>query len=308
MKAKIDELFEYLSSKSLGRYDNKGFLRTLDNDKIIDILENITRIIIDNETISRSKYNYSCNSELSGGRFSCTNLRCRISNIDKLARFAIFYADSIIILNPFEEYRHKDVLDDIDRDRLIDDLELLYYMQPLLSANIIRFSSGMILLCKKCNKKIIKDKNKFKKRLNALRNDIINEYLKKVKITYTNRYGEPPRLLLEGDDEYVPHGSMIALIARDEYRKRLSELFDTSIDHTLSKNEVKKMGIIEELFTNRIFQDIYSQSWLGKNYNTQYVTNRALDFKILKKFNEKDLNIQCNAIMEGILDQVQILV
>ncbi|MCB2339095.1 hypothetical protein [Clostridium estertheticum] len=299
----MEELFQYLLSKSLGRYDNKQILFKLNDEKIMNILEKCNAIIVRNESINSSGFNYSCNNELSGKPFPCASLSCRINNVDKLSRFSALYSDSIIVENPLEKYLNNSRFTERDKMKLIDDLEIIYYMHPLLIAGLIKFSSNLIILCDECGKKLKKEENIFEEKLSKIKNVINKEFLSNVNITFTLKYGIP-RLVIVGDEDYIPHGSMYCMVIREQYLSRLSELFDISSDHVLSKNEIRKLGIVEEMITDGMFDDISSQRWLGTYYNTQYVTSRQTDFKVLRQINNNDTNNLCDAVMGGITHSI----
>jgi hypothetical protein len=102
----MKELFEYLYSNKLGRYNLEPdkFISSITEEKFQKLIIDINEIIIRNENIIQSEFNFTCNSELSGDVFNCSCLECRLKSIDSLARFTTLYSDTVIITSPFYKY------------------------------------------------------------------------------------------------------------------------------------------------------------------------------------------------------------
>lgn len=93
-EAKIDskEFFEYVLD--------------VENDELSEFVKVLNDIISESYSAKPKNNNFSfiTNDTLSGHSFPCSEVECKLSNVDTLIRNAILYADKIYIQNPFETY------------------------------------------------------------------------------------------------------------------------------------------------------------------------------------------------------------
>lgn len=301
----MNELFEYLFSNKLGRYDLESdkFISSITEEKFEKLIIDINEIIVRNEDIIQSEFNFTCNSELSGDVFSCSCLECRIKSIDSLARFTTLYSDTVIITSPFYKYYRNYSYNTTVLEKFLEDIKILYYMQPLISEGLIKFSSGMVCVCKDCNEKLEETRSNYHHSVNKVLKPIKQNLLKSTTVKYTLDYGFP-EFEITFPEEFADSQKQFLLISNSNYLLMLSKVFDINKNYMLTPKEIKKFGILENTYLDKVFNDIVDQRWIGHFYNTKYVTNRKVDLQILKSLNDNNKNINSQALIEGLTHEV----
>ena len=85
---------------------------------------------------------HSATLSLGGGTEPCASVSCRLRHVDQLAQFAAFYSDRVYIhnfLSNHEHPPHSGYLPSLEERRhtLLDDLEVLSHLRPLIEAGLI---------------------------------------------------------------------------------------------------------------------------------------------------------------------------
>src|SRR5699024_10189872 len=96
---------------------------------IVDLYEKIpVNSFMDNDSI----FEFRPNSTLTGGKYPCRDLHCRITRIEELMRFSSLYANKIYIVSPIDKYI-KPLKDspEIDTYELAVDIIILLELKPL---------------------------------------------------------------------------------------------------------------------------------------------------------------------------------
>lgn len=305
----MNELFEYLHSKKLGRYNIvqqkfvEKFISTTTEEEFYNLINDINLIVVKNEDITPSNFNFTCNNELSGEVFKCSCLECRLKSIDSLAKFSILYSDAVIITSPFYKYLIHFKYDQNVLAKFADDISILYHMQPLLSEGLIKFSSGMICVCSDCNNTLEAARSSYHSSVDKVLEPIKNNLLKLTKVKFTLEYGTP-EFEITFPEEFDEDRKQFLVINNTEYLRELSKLFNTSRNHELSKSEINKLRLLDEVYLEKVFKDIVDQRWNGRFYNTKYVTSRKVDLQILSSLNDKKNDIHSKALIDGLTHEV----
>jgi hypothetical protein len=85
---------------------------------------------------------HSATLSLGGGTEPCASVSCRIRHVDQLAQFAAFYSDRVYIHNFLSDYEHEPHSGDMPsleerRYKLLDDLQVIVRIRPLIEAGLI---------------------------------------------------------------------------------------------------------------------------------------------------------------------------
>ncbi len=88
--------------------------------------------------------------ELSGAPVPCAAFACRARNLDELSRFSVLFSDETIIEFPLMKYIYDDHYDEYTVEDIICDIQLLYYIRPVVEASIIKFGVKTMDICIDC--------------------------------------------------------------------------------------------------------------------------------------------------------------
>lgn len=289
-------IYDYLASVGLIKPEKatENILRKFNNNKLEEIIYYISNLLTLSSTSSdyrsdTSFFSFTSNSILSGAPFPCAEYKCRIENVDRLARFAALYSDKVYIQSPFDSYLHQDI---VNRERFLGDIFILIKLRPLIESNIIDFSGRTLSLCPVCLKKIINIEDEFDNQLNILMDMLNDDLLEKVnfKIVWE---GEPV-IHIDGVEDYGFHEDFVVRF------KKVPPIIDniTSKDHDviLSKAFVKEAGIMSILL-DPVIDDLILQNALTSVDHSTYLTDRSIDATLLSAlYNEEERLCSSNIV------------
>lgn len=280
----MNKLFEVLETYHIHEDSIPETIFSLSNIKIVELIAEILAAISHDSSINKdSNFNFVANKTLSGDGHPCSYIRCRLDNIDTLARNSILYADTVLIHNPFDKYvRHYD-FDDESRYILCDDLTMLFHIKPLLEEGIFQYTASFVHVCKSCLKhiKAITDtyERKISKAEKKLEADVLHDFSFKIDLGRD----QIPKLIIKGPRDIIKHSSII--IRSDEInslykrgRLRAGEL--------LTYEQSQKIGAVKWV-VEPIMDDILNQNYYAEVFNSNYLTNRSIDSKIIYESQNK---------------------
>ncbi len=123
-----------------GRGPKLSTVRSLSLIKIADIAMELDHAISSRRQPAHdSIFCHSASLGLGGDSGECNYLGCRISRINRLARFALLYSDKVYISSFFSDYRDFDDSSDIDfiQRQFYEDLLVIDQVRPLLAQGYI---------------------------------------------------------------------------------------------------------------------------------------------------------------------------
>jgi hypothetical protein len=277
----MEEFFEYLNQKGLtqNRFVKKLFKLSQDDLREL-IINGIGFAAISRKIDKESSFNFVANNTLSGGDFPCSELPCRIKNIDTLARNSILYADTVSILNPFEQYIHVSEFTDYIRYQLAIDLTLLYYSKPLFDEGIFQYSSSITHVCKDCLKKMNAFTRRYKKKMERAEESLLENIL--TELTYTLKFytDSTPYIEIHGCKDILEHPLIINL--NDKQLVYLNNKIKRKRRLNLQAKEIIDLGIADFLI-NPIIDDLVMQNHYANYFNSYYLTSRNIDAQLINE-------------------------
>lgn len=290
------ELYEYLDSIEINTGEQaynkiiKEWTKK-DRERFASYLFTLIKV---GPPVEKSIFNFTANRTLAGFPTPCASERCRMGNIEKMARFASLYADTIFIPSPFDKY-----LDDKDIDpfELLFDIYTLLILRPLIENHIIKFSSEYLCVCESCLSDIANEENKFNEKMKLVYDVIEEEYLNNNKY-YINFEREKPYVQIEGPEKYGFHGSMTFRFKRD-IPEPIKEILVKGRSIEIPHNILKEIGVIESM-TSPIIDDLYSQNSLVNLYDVSYLTHRDVDIEVMNALHSQSDIERSNQLVEGL--------
>ena len=145
------ELFKVLKSEKL-KQSNLEKIKSYSDDQVYELIEllDMVKPIYDSSNIEYgSPFNFFADSIVSGARDGCcSQFDCRSDTISALMYFSALYSDKVLIRDPFDFYEPYLVAGKIFpsiREFIIEDIKLLYQLQPLLDSG--RPETARLLSC-----------------------------------------------------------------------------------------------------------------------------------------------------------------
>jgi hypothetical protein len=258
-----------------------------------DGFENLIKTVIDvtffenQPEVEKSNFSFVANNPLSGASFPCHYLRCRLNNIDTLARNSILYADTVFISNPFEKYIHVPHFNSNVKYELLCDLILLFYVRPLLEKGIFRFTKSYHHICKACLKELNIITKSSDKRIRDVEHELFNIVLNEYSFEIIHQEKQGPAIRISGPDSIIPHS--IVVYPSGNYLKRIS---NRKKRLRLTGKEIVDFGLVDDM-VNPVIDDLITQNFYCNAYGASYLTNREIDSVLFFKNGKK------NQINEG---------
>lgn len=294
----MQAFFEYLNSKGLTQKKYANKLYSLTPAELMDLIANGVGLASVDRTLDKnSNFNFVANDTLSGGMFPCTELPCRLSNIDTLARNAILYADTVFISNPFEKYTHIDEFTDYTRFQLGVDLTLLYHVKPLLDENIFQLSSSFMHVCKACLRKMKVLTKAYEKKMDKAQKELFDICLTKLNYRFTTEPNSRTAVDISGQKDILPHGMTIWW---EEPSEEITKTIGSKKKGKLTKEQVIKLGLVDSL-VYPIIEDLITQNYYSNFFNSYYLTHRNIDARIINN-NHTKAKSGYNEIIKNSLD------
>ncbi len=303
----LEDLFESLELLGLTPKNSYNLISTIKNDKLsesIHILDNIIKSQNEELRVESSMFNFIANEDLSGGSNYCASLNCRLKKAYEMANFSALYADTILIMNPFEKYLSTNNFNDITKKNIANDIIVIWSYMPLITKGIVRFAQTEHFFCEDCFKKISINKySDYEKKIENSYKFLQKEYIEKVDMYYVNE-DNSNFIELKGPEELVEHGSMYIYFGK--LPKQLKKYSYKKGKYKLDKDILKKTNLLNYL-PDIIIQDFEFQDWYCKNFDFSYLTNREIDINLINHTNDIDMNEINRKIYDCISHQLPIM-
>lgn len=248
-----------------------------------DIIEHST-----DESKPKAGFNFIANSTLSGLPFPCEELPCRLENLEKLARNAILYADTVYIQNPFRTLLDKETYDNDQRLQIIDNLIILHFIKPLLTEGIFKFAKSSSHFCHECYKKFQKEYlENFERNLDVIE-AIIEEHIYQ-NVEYKLIVSNSKKCVeISGNNDLLEHPIIINF--RYYVPKPLDSIEVGSTSIKLEKSIISQTGL-QYYIINDVIDNLTIQDYFSKYYSAHVLTNREFDLGLLQLINS-DQNLK----------------
>jgi len=316
--AMYENLFEIIKKNKLT--DNNGIEKAIMEDwplsKLSDFVKELYLSIEGDSpppNISSLKdYHFLANSNMSGlHNAGCQEWRCRLDRINRLARFATLYSDSVYIQNYFAGFEHIDI-DSKDpyreqhfRNLICGNIKIITEIEPLIHNGIIKFMPTVILLCSHCQAQVIELMNTIDSR--------INKQIKALDELYSKRTSAKLRVLstpspvdshkyeihVDCDEELFDHGSYVKIGTElPPLLRRKIDKKPSILEFQLSPYEILR-GHVNTNLLKTIANDVSCLQFHRSNSNLKYLTDRTIDVSLLQATTEEEHLSKYNEILSN---------
>lgn len=281
---KYDELYSYLAAfqdSSLGEIAR--YLSDLGQKDFDIFIEGLARVMSEDRFEANSRFNFSVDSTLSGGRFPCRDLCCRQKNLARLTRFAVQYSDKVLIKSPIE-YAFGEHDDIVDIEELAFGIYLTMRLEHAVKAGYMGFSNGYIPLCEKCLADQLRTEERARESLRGAWNQLLDDFCQATTCVLVPYEDEGFYIAIHGMDAYGSHEEIdIDFLEEPQiYIDVLAQRGKT----TLSKDEIVRGGLASLL--TPVLSDSYSALVNPVVQGASYLTTRSAQIELLSKLGVSD--------------------
>jgi hypothetical protein len=300
----LEDLYESLELMKLTPQNVYDQIIKLKNDKVDEVVHVLNTIIIsENEDLSTpsSLYNFVASENLSGGSQYCASINCRLDKASEMANFACLYADTVLIINPFDKYLEFQLYNETLRESIANDILVIWYLSPLIRRGIVRFAQTEHHFCSNCFEKL---SSNYEIKKESAYNYLHKEYLENVTIFFENneKFG---KIEILGPEELVEHGAMYINFTH-YLPKELSKYANSKGKHKLDKEILERSRLLYFL-PDIVIKDFAIQDWYTKNFDFSYLTNREVDVKLINQTNDYDINERNSKVFESLAHQLPVI-
>ncbi|TRZ75874.1 MAG: hypothetical protein D4R93_04225 [Deltaproteobacteria bacterium] len=284
-------------------------IRSLSLTKIADIAVELDHAI----TFSRQReqnsiFCHSASLGLGGDSSECMNLDCRISRINRLARFALMYSDKVYISSFFSAYKD---IDDSDNTEFIqrqfyEDLLVIDQVRPLLEHGYIDVFPPNMDTCFSCQaREFLGDAAG--KRFPVEYDKLQREYLDRMSVE-VEKDGDTYLFTCDGPFPYFDHESISALSSENVHpalmsKSRIMGSIEKGKIVQLSKSMIKELGLhinmAHDVATNAI-HGLTTSACL----KTSFLTEHDLHVSFLNSLNAATRTRENNRIASKYLSSI----
>jgi hypothetical protein len=284
---RVELFFELLERRGLKPEGLQTRIRGWNTRTLNRFLEEVRELLPDAVPSRQGTFSFLASSPLAGAPQPCAHIDCRMLHIDRLSRFAVLYADEVLIHTRLHDYptvpQHALA---VARDHVVDDLMVLQPIRPLLSAGLIRISRPKRAFCALHAPPILKDG-----KLERLRAELQLAFSQNISATYNpvDRF-----IHVQGPATLLEHPFFRPL---DPNRS-----IDLTGERDASRREIvggeTLRNIVDDL-THSVLDDSVQHSVVSAWYGIHYLTNRSIDFTVLQAANSPDQQSFTRAVAEG---------
>ncbi|MGX7264291.1 hypothetical protein [Enterococcus crotali] len=293
----MNELYDYLINE-LGfscPEDVEIYIKQNSMENIEAIIEFIIKVFSMTESlgtgINNSIFNFKVNSSLSGGGFPCSELSCRMKNLESLIRFSVLYAEKVIIKNPMDKHYSNLQNNELFLEELYIDICILLELKELVINEIVVFESSYVCLCQNCLTQVENKKKKILFQMDKTY-DLMSQRFENNTLCKAISYNNMPEIVISGSEEFDLHETF-AIPSGNQLEYIESILKKTNnVGRNLSPTEIKSLGLSSK-FISPSYDDVLLNTLEVVKNQTSYLTNRRLDYSFLA-----DLNQQQNTQMD----------
>ena len=236
---------------------------------------------------------------------SCQHASCRANRVERLARFATMWADSVYLPQYFGIFA-EDYDDASWRIIMLGNLRALLTAEPAIRAGILRVSPEGYHLCPSCGPKVSPDFDETSRLLAEAKRSLHDAYIGQVEAQF-QATGRNYAVLFVGPEDLLPGGpSRIGIRTPDEpltwlpqkVREQAESGRDVSYD--IPRKRLRESGAFARLI-GLIQEDILHQHLACSRQGTKYLTNRRADTVFLDAINDNENFTAWNAVLSQYL-------
>ncbi len=284
-------------------------IRSLSLAKIADIAVELDHAIPSSRQHEQNSiFSHSASLGLGGDSIECENLDCRISRINRLARFALMYSDKVYISSFFSGYKDIDGSENIEsiQTQLYDDLLVIDQVRPLLEHGYIDIYPPNTNTCFSCQaSEFLGDA--VGKRFALEYERLQREYLDKMSVE-VEKEGDSYLFTCDGPFPHFDHES-ISAISRDNAppalmsKPRIRGSVEKGKIVQLSKSMVKELRFHIEMAHNVATNAIHGLA-TSACLKTSFLTEHDLHISFLNSLNAVPRTRENNLIASKYLSSI----
>ena len=222
-------------------------------------------------TRDRTPFAFHASSSLAGMPSPCADVACRTFEATRLSQFAALYADRMYVqpcLATATEIENDEVTSAAYRVR--NDLEVLYTLQPLLEADIIRFLPRPAY-CEKHWRSAFEHTA-----IDEAEHSLLAQLKAKVKVSLKVEDGAPV-VYFDGPEELIPHGQSL-LLMRGAHRLSLGRRSVRGGGREVIGRD--RIHLLRDYAWPTLY-DVFMQRLYGTLADAAYLTDRSIDGIVL---------------------------
>lgn len=276
---KYDELYNYLAAFQNSSLEEIAlYLSGLGQKEFDCFAEGLASVMPEDKFDTSSRFNFSVDSTLNGGKFPCRDLYCREKNLARLARFAVQYSDKVLIKSPIE-YAFSEHDDIVDITELAFGIYLTMRLEQAVKAGYVGFSDGYIPLCEKCLANQLKTEKETRESLRDVWSNLVDDFCQITTCVLVPYDDEGFYVAIHGMDAYGSHEEIdVDFIEEPQiYIDALAKRGSTK----LSKEEIIQGGLSSLVFP--VLLDCYSALVNPVIQDGSYLTTRSAQVKLLDR-------------------------
>ena len=276
-----EELFEYL-----GGFKNKTveevwhYLADLSPDKADSLIGSLIEKTPNDNWDAKSDFNFSVDSTLQGGGFPCADERCRLGNLDELARFSALYANKTLIRSPIENSIDL-CAGRVDIEELAFGIVATLRLESVVRAGYIGFSSDYKVICNACLEDKRKREVEAARYLDGLWRDVLDVFYENTCSRIRKNPDGSLFLEISGMEEYGAHGVLDYDFVPNKIPSRLLEFYRENGEEPLGVDELRA-GEIEGILSP-IFNDVLRLLISPLPAYSSHLTTRPAQVEILNR-------------------------
>jgi hypothetical protein len=193
-----------------------------------------------------------------------------------LIRFAVLYADQILIPDPFWDFERR-ADDPWSRRCLLDDLAALGELRPLMDVGLLGLAPPDLPVCQAARPDFDKAQAELNAKLDLATSALLKRYRASIKARVVENYG-PTHVLLTGPDDLVEHGAIEIHNLRPPAIKKIKNRDRKTIDR-----------LICTILIDPIMNDMLLQDGFSRFYGFRYLTDRPDDLTVLSAINSNSV-------------------
>lgn len=274
----MKNFFEFLDTQSLSPTRMRKTIENWSISEIGDFMHKCEEIIPYYKDVpdEPTLFDFAASGALSGHPFPCANIECRLKKADQLARFAALYGNRVVIINPMPRFPPEKLTDEI-KEKVVENLRLLYHYKPLLEANIISLTPHSLAFCAEHAREIIA----LEKQLEQATRAILRKYASKIKIDF-EEHGDFTVINYSGPEILFEHKSSHKVIRGDASEWKRKKKTTLLVDHV-----------------SPVMEDVLRQNATAIQHCTNYLTNHELHIELVRSINNNEVNRYSDALVKG---------
>ena len=305
-----EEVFEILSREGLDTDDRveRAVMHDRRISDVMDLAGRLSEAVGTAETPAGAtgRFDFVPNTHIAGHRLWCDEWGCRLRRVDRLARFAVLWADTVLVPSYFDEYSEGVwEFDPALRYAVAGDLKALVAIRPLLQSGIVRLFRPRFHICPACRDKMGRGLKEGEPAVGGARDRVYAQYVQQVSVRLTAQAEATEAFLpfdvhMAGPEELIPDGAIIVgkpeppawLPPRILGRIRRGH----SVQYRVPSQRIRQVEEIRETVDD-VLSEVVSQLAACQQLGGRYLTDRLADATFLDVLSDGSEYAGWNAVL-----------